>query len=260
MHARSINNYRLRQIQKKHKKNKRLLIATSIFVSCFIIFILCFYFKIFHFHQIIISGNNLVSILEVYNKFREINNNQKLFKILNLSGNMIFWDKNLCNDLKEASVAIKFVNCQKNLLNKTIRISLEERQPIFLFYDEVSNKYFYLDEEGVLFYQLNFNNKQNLILINNKGNNIYRLGDKLAINFKQIFDLTKLIQKEFDLKYFNLTNQDIIAVCEGGFEILINLNKLSETQKLIPKLIESGFDLNNLEYLDLRFLPKIYYK
>ncbi|MCX8015986.1 MAG: hypothetical protein N2692_01640 [Patescibacteria group bacterium] len=260
MHARSINTYRLRQIQKRRQKKRRLLMTFLILIVFFGIFISILYSKIFLFQRLIIAGNNLVSISDVYRKIQEINNNRKLFYLFDLSGNILFWSDDLCNKIKETSPTIESVNCQKDFVSKTLKISLKERTPLFLFYDEISNQYFYADKDGILFYQINRNDKENLILIYNKGNNIYHLGDKLAIDLKQIFDLTQIINKKFNFKNFELTNQDIIVVCDGGFKILINLNKLSETTKFVPKLLESNFDFGNLEYLDLRFLPKIYYK
>lgn len=260
MHARSINTYRLKQIQKRRQKKRRLLMAFLVLIFLVGIFILVFYSRIFLLQRLIIVGNNLVSISDIYKKIQEINNNQKLFQLFDLSGNILFWNNDSCNSIKEASLIIESVICQKNFLNKTLKISLKERKPLFLFYDEISNQYFYVDKEGFLFYQTNRADKNNLILIYNKGNNIYHLNDKVAVDFGQIFNLTQAINKKFELKYFELTNQDVIAVCNGGFEILINLAKLSETIKFIPKLLESNFDFSNLEYLDLRFLPKIYYK
>lgn len=259
MHARPINTYRLKQIQKQRQKKRRLLMTFLVFIVFVGIFVSILYSKIFLFQRLIITGNNLVSIHDVYRKILEINN-RKLFHFFDLSGNILFWNDDLCNKIKEISPTVESVTCQRDFVSKTLKVSLKERTPLFLFYDENSNQYFYTDKDGIIFYQINRDDKENLILIYNKGNNIYHLGDKLAVDLKQIFDLTQIINKELGFKHFELTNQDIIAICDGGFKILINLNKLSETMKFIPKLLESSFDFSNLEYLDLRFLPKIYYK
>ncbi|MGB9848051.1 MAG: cell division protein FtsQ/DivIB [Minisyncoccia bacterium] len=219
-----------------------------------------FYSKIFFFEKLIITNNNLASIGDIYKKFQEINHNRRLFQVFSLANNLLFWNNDSCDKIGEASLAIESINCQKNFLNKTIKILVKEREPLFLFYDEGSKQYFYLDKEGVLFYSINENNAKNLILIYNKSSNIYHLGDKLTIDLEKVKDLATVIQKNFNFRYFELENQDIVAVCDKGFRILISLNKLLETTKFIPKLFESNFELNNLEYLDLRFLPKIYYK
>lgn len=264
MHASTISSYKLRKIQKKRQRKRRIFVF--LFLIIIITGILSFFVfsQAFHIKQIIITDTKLVKITEVYSQFKNISENKSLFHLIPLSNNILFIGQNDCNKIKNSFAALKNVYCQKNLLFRNIKIILEERQPKAIFCNnQQESKCFYLDEEGVVFFPVVNDNdkKSSLIFIKDDSGNVYQLGDRIPIlNFNQIFSLATLLQEKLNFSHFVINKWDIIAVMENDSNIMIALDKIEESYNFLQKLLETDFNFDELQYLDLRFLPKIYYK
>ncbi|HOV88563.1 MAG TPA: hypothetical protein PLB74_00655, partial [Candidatus Paceibacterota bacterium] len=69
-----------------------------------------------------------------------------------------------------------------------------------------------------------------------------------------------LASHHLQLESIEIDDRDVSYLFENGFKLFVSQEKLKETASILPQLIKTDFDLQKLEYLDLRFLPKVYYK
>jgi cell division septal protein FtsQ len=261
MHATKINSYRIKKIKERQKRRKIvLLFCCSLLVIFGFLAFLC-YSKLFQIKQIIISDTKLVNSADVYSLFKNISGSKKFFGLINVDKNILFLSESDCQKIQKNFTVLKNSYCQKSLMNQTVKLILEERKPIGVLCDNQELSHCFLfDDDGVLFFETS-EIDPNLILIKNTSGNIFSLGDKISLNnLEKLIKLKNLLKDKFDFNYFELDKKDINCLMKNGFKIMMSLDKIDESINFLPKLFETKFDFNNLEYLDLRFLPKIYYK
>lgn len=261
MHATKITSYRIKKIKERQKRRKIVfLFCCSLLVICGFLAFLC-YSKLFQIKQIIISDTKLIKTDDIYSYFKNITNSKKLFGLIDVNKNILFLNQSDCQKIQSKFAALKNIQCQKSLINQNIKLILEERKPVGVLCDDQQLLHCFLfDNEGILFFETPNINLESL-LIKNVSGNIFFVGDKISLNnLDNLIKLNNLLKNKFDFNYFELDKKDLNCLMKNGFKIIVSLDKLDESTNFLPKLFETNFDFNNLEYLDLRFLPKIYYK
>lgn len=273
--------------RKSHIKNKihRIKPKKSIFtrlwfwIAVLIFFIMCagIYFCIFYsgiqVREILISGNVKAGTYDLQN-FVANSVNKKIFGLgsLQVSSKSIFLvnEKKLDEKILNNFSVIDEIKFKKNF-PQTISVDIKEKKPVAVFcQNATSQECFFVDDKGVIFE--NASNYQNMFIVRQMlENKVAKLGDNV-VN-KNVVDVILKIQK-------NLKDNFQIEIKEATIATFLRLNvKTSEGWQVYFNIGE-GYDINmqitklnallkgeispeaqkGLEYIDLRFKDRAYYK
>lgn len=139
-------------------------------------------------------------------------------------------------------------------------VDIKERQPIAVWCNHDLDNCFYVDKEGFLFKKAE---NKNLVAISDNGS--FGLNDT-AIESEKLVALNDLWQeiKDLNIYWFELDGSNIIAHTTYGFVIkfIFNGDLLGQAEILKLTLDNeiSKEDFKKLEYIDVRFESRAYFK
>ena len=188
-------------------------------------------------------------------------------KILLFPTKSIFFTNNqkIEENLSKKFPKISQVNLKRQIPDSVV-IEMKERKPLYVFCKD-SGPCFYLDERGVIFEEI-FPDAISLLRIKDMRNLEVKLGSKVAED--QLLNGIKTIESKLKEKT-ELSPQEIILF-EEKMEVqtsqnfLIYFNPKEDIEKQVQKLILTFENeipqekRENLDYIDLRFGDKVYYK
>lgn len=170
----------------------------------------------------------------------------------------------------EKSILEKFPNVSKVDIKRNlpdiITVGIEEKKPLLIFCKN-ADFCFYLDEKGVIFDQIN-ETVESLITIMDKRPLEVKLGEK-AIEDDLLKNIKEIISKlesgtEIFTKKIILFEKKITFKTEQNWEIYFNQEENIPNQiqnfTLVLKEEIPLENRGNLEYIDLRFGNRVYYK
>jgi cell division septal protein FtsQ len=258
-----------KSLRKKHciKRKKSLLENNMVYGS---LFFFCLFFSgiyLFLFHplfqvtSVVVENSaniNESNLLEYVNK-----KTQRKLLFLNSKSIFLFSEKKTQNKILSQVSIIKDISIKK-VFPGEIKINLVERNPVVICCKEYNTKHcHYMDKEGIAFQKTEDISGGFLLFIKENG---YSLGDKVVDEnyMNNIFFLANELRKiEIEINYVNITKENTIElVTKEGWSVLFSLeNNKSELNnlKLILEKI-GGEKIKNLDYIDLRFGDRIYYK
>ena len=275
---------RLKEIYRK-KRNAKIKKVGIIFLI-FILFVTGVSFlstnKKINIQTVNINGNNVL----IKNDILKVVDQELVGKYLFLfskRNSFIYPDQKIKNSLLESFNRISDVQITKNDLT-TITISIKERTGIYLFCDqegseEEAEDCYYIDDVGLIFSEAPyFSGNIYFKFYDNRKDKNHKIGENFIdkdefvrlVNFKKYLDQyiirsNALILKnneEYEFVLDKMADEDqfpkIFINKNSDFEkILNNLLSAIETE---PLASEYKKNYNNLEYIDLRFENKVYYK
>jgi len=262
------SSYKLRQIQKKKQKRRRIFaLIAFIIVICGLGWVL-FFSSVFQIKSIAITPTHFISINDIFQKVQERLNNQKLFKFISVPANLILFGKDDCQIIKNSFAALDSVDCQKNYIAHSVKINVKEKEAVGLFCPSSLSKEYkkclYVDQSGIVFAfaEDDFKANNSIVLIKDPTDRLYNPGDRIISGeFSLVLKIKDILASHhLQLESIEIDDRDINYFSENGFKLFVSQEKLKETVSVLPQLIKTDFDLQQLEYLDLRFLPKVYYK
>lgn len=254
------------------QKKKRILFyikITGIILSC-VLFVWFVYFISHHkSHQVtnvVISGQKYISEEEIKNIVLEDMKGSYLF-LFSRQSSLFIPRSNIKRDIREAFPSIDSVSVSFGDIH-TIEVSVQEFEPRSRWCSE-NNECFLMNPSGMLFIEEPVIFTESLITF-------YGLigEEKIGQTFlseKQFKDILEFIDgvKEFDLYVQSVSydNEDgtLDLSLKRKAEIYINQkDDLKVALKNLRTAIEQdaikGAQLNNIEYIDLRFGKKVFYK
>ncbi len=256
------NSYRLRKIQKKRKKRRLIFLIILILIVIIVVAYEIIFSSVFQIQKINVSQTSFVNQNNIIQKINNIFNNKKIFSLISLPPNLLFFNFNDCQSLKQIFFPIESIECQKNFKDKSININIKERiiEGKFCSGLELENENcFYFDKNGILFLAAP-QEEAISFLIKETSDKKYLLGDKIMDNFSLVLQIKDFLSEKISLPQIEINNRDIIYSFDNNFQIFISQDKLKETMEILPYIWNDSILLENLQYWDLRFLPKIYYK
>ena len=264
--------YRKKHIKSKiHKiKPKRSVLKMPIF-WIFILFLIIVstaaYFSLFYsgfyIQNIIISGNEKIQTQDIENLVLD-NINKKMTKSIFLTNPL-----ELQKLISDAFPIIESVTVEKKF-PQSMSLKIEERKPVAVFCQPDQNgKCFFIDKNGVIFEELQ-GIPQNMTVIKQLLNNGEVFTGKNIVG-KNIMDLISKVETSLrDNFQINITEalvSDPIRLdikTSENWQIYFNLNSNTDLQiiKLNSLLNDeiSKASRAGLQYIDLRFGDKAYYK
>jgi cell division septal protein FtsQ len=263
----------------QHLKTQKPIFKRAIFwiVILFLIVIFSFlYFFIFsskfQVSSVIVSGNNNIhsDVLQnitwnnVNKKFITLGNWNLISKSIFLTGPKIITEDILKNfpEIESVKVSKKFP--------QTITLTVEERSPFAIFCQTYDTKCFYIDKNGIIFTTLD-QIPQNVSIIRQAKENekFEKTGDRVIE--KNIMDIISKIKRDLkdnfqvDIKSAMVTTPFRLNIeTSENWQIYFNLE--SETDLQITKMNAllkdeiPAISRATLQYIDLRFKDRAYYK
>jgi len=262
-------------MRKKHRyrkpyriKKKKSIFKSRIFWLSFLFFVLlggAFYFFVFssffQIKQIIISGNQKVKTQEIEKVF----NKRIKKKIIFLDTKSIFTAnlKAINQEILDRYPQILRIKSKRSFPD-ILNVNIQERKPIGIW--QKGKEFFYFDKEGVIFERAN-EFKKPVILCEVEKPIIFGKPIIKKENLYSILEINKRLKSfGIDIKDFIISGDEkkLKVETEDGWYILFNLERDVPDQifnfKLVFEEKISPEKKENLEYVDLRFGNRIFFK
>lgn len=238
----------------------------GIFVITAIICYILFFSPVFKINSVIISGNREVSStkLEAYLK-KQVENTKLIVRTKNL---LVIGTNNIENSVLREFPQIDTVKVSRKFPHSLV-VQVSERSPAFIF-SKPPGESFFLDDNGVVFKKITESPEIKIPEIENKnftGNiNLGEkpINDKLLMQIKAIRDGIEGNLKIEIKKIFIVSDERIDIQTWEKWYVYFSLKDPIEGQifnleQILAKQITPEQKLK-LEYVDLRFGSKVYYK
>lgn len=258
--------------KKSFLKTKHFWLYSLLSLVLLIIIYVIFFSSIFAINKIIISGNNKITQEQIL-QISENNINKKIFSFGNwqIISKSVFLtnSQNIKQEILKTFPIIEDALVQKKLF-KTLEIKIKERFAIAVFCKNNENNFndcYYLDNLGIIF-EKSENANNNFILYNSNQDNLI-IGNKVVE--QNIIEIILKVQKTLKENY----NIDIInALVTTPFRLNIKTTEnwqiyMATDADLNNQITKLNFLLKDeispearqkLQYIDLRFKDRAYYK
>ncbi|MBZ1356552.1 MAG: FtsQ-type POTRA domain-containing protein [Candidatus Nealsonbacteria bacterium] len=248
--------HRKKLVKPFYKKKLFLLPAgiSFLFISLAYFFL---FFDYFWINNIKIEGNEVLSREAILGPIEEKLSTKILF--FRSSSIFLFNSNQMSKDILEAFPLIKDVQIKKDLPDK-ITINIKERQPVAFW---CNSECYLVDSVGVAFRERRDDDKRRVI-IRSQGD--FQLGEQVVdINdMQRIIKIWKRIGENLGLIEFEVGNQKLNAKTSENWYIYFNSKEDLSTQILKLELVLeekiSPAKRKKLEYIDLRFDSRVYFK
>ena len=192
-------------------------------------------------------------------------NLKKKFFLVFPKDNFFLIDKeNLIREIAKAFAEIEKVNLKKSFISRKIKVEIKNRR-IFAFICDEPNC-FYLDDEGNIFKESPLISGALMleVVASSSAREKLSLGGSVdGENFKKISFLAKKFEENYKEKPSKIILSENVSelILASGLKIILDLE--NEPEKILRNLdiaLQNAKDRKNLEYIDLRFGNKVYYK
>jgi len=248
----------------KYKLNLKNLIIFCIFFIFIIIVWTLFFSNVLRVRDIQITGLSTISRDSLESTVKDSIKTKKYLFFYN--DNLVIMNKNDILFSISKNFNLQNINIKKKYPN-TLIIDVKEKGVASIWQESQNN--FYIDEDGgIIKENITIDNNNTFPIIENKGDlRIYEKNVPDQYNIKVIltlFNLYKLNENKFELSKIVVDNEPntVKIVTKGGMIVLFNT--IDEVDKQLLKLQSVSKDkkinLDNKNYIDLRFGDKIYFK
>lgn len=247
--------------QKKIYQKKQFLLGVFSFIILLTLFALIFLSPFFKIKKI-----------EVKAKEEKFQKEIEVFAQRYLGQNFFLLSSQISKTILEKFPIISQCMIKKIFPDKLI-IKIKKREPLALFCqieNEETETCFFLDKEGIVFKKALANQNNSLLKIKKtvKSSSAY-LGEKVLQEEKlsRFLEIEKFFQNnlKISLESLHLENEEkMTAKTEQGWEVYFHLQKdLKKQLRNLNLLLERKIPFKkrkDLEYIDLRFGNRVYYK
>lgn len=265
---RGMSVYKIKKQKYSFKKNgfKKIVLKSLIFISPFlIIFSIFLYLPKLKIKEIEINGNENLT-----GKTRIIVNeelNKKILFLIPKNNFFIFKKSNLKEKILQTITSIKTVEINKNFPD-TIILNIKERTEVGAYCaDEEMLKCFSLDEEAMIFEERAVSgDEKKLIFIASTSTTVAKQNERVVDKktFAELLYFSDSAEKIFGLKARKiiLNKNEYNVFFENSFYVIINKEQINSAFENLKLILESQIrdKKNNLEYIDLRFQNKAFFK
>ncbi|QQG46306.1 MAG: FtsQ-type POTRA domain-containing protein [Candidatus Niyogibacteria bacterium] len=257
------------EIAHKFKRHKRLLFlrrfafTLAALITVLVIFVYAEN-KILRITKIEVRGNERISAEDVRNYVNQILN--RGFLSLWPKENIIFFSaENLAEDLKKQFSAINQIEISRKIWQRSVEIQIGERDNWAVW---CGQKCFYIDSGGIIFQEAPLFLGELLLKIKDERQIALELGSRIMD--EQIFiNLNAFVRRLEEDRGFSIKNIEIKTgpefwlYSENGLKIIVDaetdFDRASENLAIFINNIPKE-KFGNVDYIDLRFRDKTFYK
>ncbi|HOX21404.1 MAG TPA: hypothetical protein PKZ02_00275 [Candidatus Paceibacterota bacterium] len=258
--------WRSRQVRvdkSRRRRRRSVLIFLIILAAAFGIFYVIFLSGWLAVKKVEITGAHFAKAAQLEEEVNQYLSSQRILGFINFRNNLIFLFAKDFSDLVSKNPVIKDFSLHKDFKNKSLVFNLHERQSkgILCLANEEQNC-FYFDEQGVVFVASPQTEGNVIFLIQDNSGRLYSLGDKILTHgsFDDLIFIWNSLAERFHLNSVQITTTGLIIQTSAGWQVYLNQEDLTRTKAALFYLLQSDFDFESLEYLDLRYLRNIYWK
>lgn len=265
---RGMSVYKIKKQKYSFKKNnfRKTALKTLIFISPFlIIFSVFLYLPKFRIKEIEINGNENLT-----GKTRIVVNeelNKKMLFLIPKNNFFIFKKSGLKEKILQTITSIKTVEINKNFPDAII-LNIKERTIAGAYCaDEEMLKCFSLDEEAMIFEEKTINSEEKkLIFIATTSAATIKQSERIMDKktFAKLLYFSDSAEKLLILKARKiiLNKNEYNVFFENSFYVIVNKEQINSAFENLKLILESQIKdkKNNLEYIDLRFQNKAFFK
>jgi len=248
--------------KKKVKRRRSMLFLTCLIFLIVLVYIFLFS-SLFKIKAVEVFGNREVNSEEVKNSFSY--------------GNIFLTTENkVKNDLIKIIPKISDLEISKNLIKRSVKLTIEERERLGIACimdsssaEAVEEECFYVDKKGVIFEDAPQTSGSLILLIKDYSQREFYLGKKI---FEQrIVDFISQARQglsseigliALDFNVLSFPPKDLKVMTNEGWYIIFDLEGdiKNQLRSIGAALEEKIKDRESLEYVDLRIENRIYYK
>lgn len=240
-----------------------------LFLVCLAVYLFLFLPKI-QVNKIIISGNKKVNIEDIKSiALKNINKN--IFGFLNSKSIFLAKTENIQNDILVKFPEIGSVAVSRNFPD-ALSVILQERSPVAIFCatnEAPSKDCYFMDESGVIFETVN-NSLNNFVIIRQELNNVQVFSGQKVIEEKvlnAVLDSEKMLKDNYKIDIFDALITSPIRLnlkTSENWQIYLDLQgdinlQIAKLNLLLKDQIPEN-DRKTLQYIDMRFKDRAYYK
>ena len=257
----SLRQKKLIQSRRKHRRFFWFFVIFFLFLGgvLYLIFLSGF-FDIRNFH---FNSPRFVDAEVLKNEIQGRLNEGELFNLFNVGNNWLFVFRKDFEPLLEKYPPLQNFELFKNFYFREISLRFVERQIEGIWCGENEwNKCFYFDQGGLLFIEAPESSGNLIFLIRDLSGRFLEVGDKIfsEADFPEFLKIKNIIANQKPIEAVFSTEKELTVQLVDGPKIYLNPSDFSRTLVVLGNLFQGGLDLQNLEYLDLRYLPNVYYK
>ena len=260
----TLQNHHLKERQKRRRK----IIFFSWFFSFLIISGSLIYFLlfsgIFKIKDIKISEIKMADLAVIQQGLKNILNQGSVLGFLIVSDNILFIPSERINNFLKDFPVIESFSWERKIFSRSLDIVIKEREVVGILKKDDGLSY-YFDKKGVIFAEAPSSEGGMLLIIENELGKDFNLGSRvLDINsFMELMNMVKFFEDNFQLDKIKLQVEkiEVTITLDNNHQTIFYLesDNLKQIYSVLNYFIQNNFDFN-LEYLDLRYLPNVYYK
>ena len=262
----------MKTLQAHHLKIKQKRRRKIMFFSCFLGLLIIFsgivYFflfsEIFKIKNIEINQIKIIDLNIVKSGLENILKQGSVLGFLVVSDNILFMPSERINNFLKDFPAIESFSWKKNIFSRSLKVDIKERENIGILRQK-EDKNYYFDKNGILFIEAPSSEGGMFLIIENELNYNFNLGNRILEMepFNNLISIINFLNDNFQLHHIKLQLDkiEIVASLVNSHQILFYLetDNLNQIHSVLSYFVKNNFDFN-LEYLDLRYLPNVYYK
>jgi hypothetical protein len=252
----------------KQNRRRKRIIFSSIFGFLLVILLLGYLFlfsPVFKIKNIEISQTRITDSNVIRQDIQKILDQGVILGPLVITNNILFVPVIQINDYLRGLPAIAIFSQDRGFFSGILKINIQEREVTGVL-KQASGGGYYFDKGGVIFSNTADDTEGEMFFtIENNLNRQFDLGDRILEggSFQELMNIVQLMNDNFFSNRVKLQKDKLeISVTlhdDKETSFYLNVDNLSQTLSVITYFIQNNFNFD-LEYLDLRYLPNVYYK
>jgi cell division septal protein FtsQ len=254
--------------RRRRRRNLKLIFWVLAILVLFGVIVFLSHLSKINVSDIQVNGNVFASSNNIFLLAKE-NLSGSYYHLFPKSNILLYPKGQLKANILQQFPPVKTVDISSNTFS-SIKINLTERKPVALWCND-SNNCFFMDEDGFIFYVAP-SYSTNLYFIYS---GLISADNPLGQNYLSRDRFHSMSEFIDDVKKLNLTPTSLKATDPSDFELSLNPSgkirfnttiALSQTLSNLATIIDQNnppderLDLSQIDYIDLRFGNKIYYK
>ena len=219
------------------------------------------------FKNIVITGNSKMGRDQILEILRAT-----VFENLwrrNLLGfnNILAWPGNLRLENMVLLPTVKSINVKRDLINKTVRVTVEDRNPYGIWCVQTApQNCYWFDDEGVIFKKTAIVEGSLIRAVNDYsgrviGLNFRVLPEQFLKNIFQILETTENLGLSVkEVRIDSLEKEELTAITYAGVAFYFGLRYPAGNLASAIDALRQKVDFDKLEYVDFRVENRVYYK
>lgn len=219
--------------------------------------------KVFEVKNIEINQTKMIDLTMLQQGISDILKQGAILGVIVVPDNILFMPTERIDNFLKSFSGIENFSWHRNIFSRKLKIDIQEREIAGILKDREKNYYF--DKSGIVFAEAPSSEGGMFLIIENELNRSFDIGNCIleADAFKDLLSIVGLFNDNFDLNQIKLQKDkiEITAGLDDGHQTLfyLEIDNLKQIYSVLAYFIKNDFNFS-LEYVDLRYLPNVYYK